>query len=252
MRTRGLRIALCSVIGAAGVLGCGGSEEELPSAAGSVVINEVTSEGNDAIELYNKSATPADVSGWIVQDSAKSAADRYVLPGGTVIQPGGFLVLRKDQQHAFGLSKDDAVFLSDSTGQTMDIADWGSDEAAISYCRIPDGTGDFKPCFTATFGSANSGGGGSPEGIVAPTWTGIGPGGDFVKPDEVGYDAQGRLWIGDPEKLRIVVFDASGNFLRQVGGEGSGMGIRVTPATDCEKETFCSPRVQSKPPKLSA
>ncbi len=43
-------------------------------------------------------------------------------------------------------------------------------------------------------------------------------------PNELAFDAQGRLWAGDQENLRVQVFAPDGGFLASLGGEGTGPG----------------------------
>ncbi|MFZ9890041.1 MAG: hypothetical protein ACO3JL_21295, partial [Myxococcota bacterium] len=76
-------------------------------------------------------------------------------PAGTLLPARGFLVLRKDTDHTFGLGNDDAVFLFDDDEALVDSADWGAQEAEVSYCRRPDGIGAFTACADASFGMSN-------------------------------------------------------------------------------------------------
>ena len=63
-----------------------------------VVINELMTHSDppetdpDFIELLNISSSEVDISGWGLSDSHKNRT-RYVFPNGTIIQPGGFLVV---------------------------------------------------------------------------------------------------------------------------------------------------------------
>lgn len=57
----------------------------------------------------------------------------------------------------------------------------------------------------------------------------IGPRGDdanyaFYRPLDLGVDDDGRIYVFDSGNARIQVFDASGNYLRSIGREGSGPG----------------------------
>lgn len=127
---------------------------ELPTEG--LVINEVTSSGDDQIELYNGGSAPVDLSGWQVTDDTPEAPDHsYTFPGGTTLAPGAYMVLVKGTHHIFGLGGSDAVRLVDAGGTEKNLADWNSGEADVSYCRIPNGTGAYKSCTVATFGSSN-------------------------------------------------------------------------------------------------
>lgn len=148
----------------AGFVNDGGTPDDFSDAGAgsrSVVINEVVSTGDDSIELKNIGNERVDVSGWWLADDGYDPADpathdnRYVLPAGSQIDPGAYLILVKNQDHTFGLGADDAVSLYNDGGQLVDACDWEIDEAAISYCRIPDGTGEFLTCSAMSFGTQN-------------------------------------------------------------------------------------------------
>lgn len=138
-----------------GTLGCADCELYTfggctPHAA-ALVINEVTSE-TDEIELFNGTGSVINLEGFQVKDS--SPDNTYTFPAKN-IAAGGYVVLKKDVDFAFGLGADDAVTLLDRNAQTVDTADWLEGEALVSYCRSPNGTGGFKGCATASIGSAN-------------------------------------------------------------------------------------------------
>lgn len=121
-----------------------------------VLLNEVSSSGDDAIELYNASEAAVSLDGWHLTDArGDDSLERYTFPVGTALEPGAFLVLRKDQDHAFGLGTDDAVVLYNDEG-IVDLADWASGDAAVSFCRTPDGVGPLKPCGAVTWGAPNT------------------------------------------------------------------------------------------------
>jgi methionine-rich copper-binding protein CopC len=119
-----------------------------------LVINEVTSAGDDLVELFNGGATAVDLAGWSIHDDADNT---YVFPAGVSVAAGAYLVLTKGVDHDFGLGGDDAVTLSDASAAVIDVADWQDGEALLSYCRWPDGVGGFRACVAATFGAANQG-----------------------------------------------------------------------------------------------
>ncbi|MEZ4462484.1 MAG: lamin tail domain-containing protein [bacterium] len=131
---------------------------EVPSS--DVVINELTSAGDDNIELYNKGTAAADLEGWYIGDSgfdpndiAGTEGQRYVFPAGVTMAPSAYLVLTKDVEHTFGLGGSDALTLYTADGTVVDTVQWNG-TAGVSYCRMPDG-GDFQECAMATFGQAN-------------------------------------------------------------------------------------------------
>ncbi len=116
-----------------------------------VVINELEST-DDQIELYNAGNAPVDLSGWILTDDAVDqnydpAADleKLVFSAQTSLAAKQFLVVTKGNrpgQHPFGLGTDgDTVTLVQPNLTVIDQVTYGLDEAAASYCRLPDGPG---------------------------------------------------------------------------------------------------------------
>ena len=121
-----------------------------------IVINEVESSGDDRIELFNPGTAPVVIGGWQVGDEgAVLPEDFHTFPAATTLAAGAYVVLVRDQQHTFGVGKSDTIRLSDKQKLLVDLVTWQSGEAEVSTCRIPNGSGDPRPCSTATFGSAN-------------------------------------------------------------------------------------------------
>lgn len=63
-----------------------------------VVIEEVlanSGSGADWVELLNRSSVPVDISGWYLSDSG-TVLQKYRIPLGTLLQPGGRIVFRED------------------------------------------------------------------------------------------------------------------------------------------------------------
>ncbi len=136
-----------------------------------VVINELTSSDTDDIEIHNAGKTEADLSGWVLTDDLAAPDDPYdlaadteafVFADGTTLAPGAFVVIpggKEAGQHLFGLSGEgDAVSLLDPDLAVVDFVEYGLDEAATSYCRMPDGpTGAWQADCAPTFGDSNGG-----------------------------------------------------------------------------------------------
>lgn len=121
-----------------------------------VVVNEVTSTDTDRIEFMNPGGEAVDVGGWWVTDSNdEPTLGAYVFPAGTIIEPNELLVIEKGPDHQFGVGDPDKVRLRDASGVLIDEANWSKGEAVDSWCRMPDGTGDFEVCSPSTFGEAN-------------------------------------------------------------------------------------------------
>jgi hypothetical protein len=122
-----------------------------------VVVNEASALDDDPIELFNPGTEAVDLSGWTLTDENEAAVDgAYVFAGGTELGAGDYLVLYKDSDHLFGLGGADAVRLRDESGLLIDELGWPSGGAALSFCRVPNGTGAGQVCDALTLGSTNS------------------------------------------------------------------------------------------------
>ncbi len=134
-----------------------------------VAINELASSGDDPIELYNAGGKSVDLAGWILTDALSSPrdaydpdadADRLEFGPATMIASGEFLVILGGDlpMHPFGLGAGgDHVALLDPDGVVVDFVEYEADEAAVSYCRVPDGPfGDWEPNCTPTPGEPNA------------------------------------------------------------------------------------------------
>jgi Lamin Tail Domain len=137
-----------ATFGANNDVGCSGAN------AG-VVINEVSSQLG-SVELYNTSEESVPLSGYRITDgNPDSAGHRSVLPSPLALASGAFIVLEQGTDFSFGLGVDDAVRLESPDGCLADVADYGPAQADVSWCRLPDGTGDFAVCSTQTLGASN-------------------------------------------------------------------------------------------------
>ena len=120
-----------------------------------VVINEVESNGDpdgDWVELANTDPNNSvDVSGWGIVDNDPEH-DPILLPAGTEIESGGYLVIHTEPD--FGLGGNDSVTLSDSDGTNVDETEW-SGHASTSWGRVPDMTGDLTVTGEPTEGLRN-------------------------------------------------------------------------------------------------
>jgi hypothetical protein len=107
-----------------------------------VVINEINAHGTwssdcDFVELFNRSNSPIDISGWQI-----ICNNRHYIPSNTVIPARGYYIL--DQwlfPSGFGLSPAcDNVYLLNASGQSVDQAGWSSDHGEnVSFMRYPNG-----------------------------------------------------------------------------------------------------------------
>lgn len=126
-----------------------------PSARTRVRVNEIESSGGvpgDWLELYNTSALPLSLAGYVVRDN--DDAHTYTLPAGATIPAQGFYVI-DESELGFGLGAADAVRFFAPDGTTLvDSHAWTS-HAPSTYGRCPDGTGAFQTTTAVTKGSAN-------------------------------------------------------------------------------------------------
>ena len=132
-----------------------GTLNDCPVPSTDVKINEVESNGGtpgDWVELYNIGTEAVDLSGYFFRDNDDTRT--FAIAAGTVIQPGGFLVLEEDD-FDFGLGGGDAARLFGPDGVTLvDSYEWTS-HAATTYSRCPDGTGAFFTSEVSTKGASN-------------------------------------------------------------------------------------------------
>lgn len=141
-------------------------------AAGTVVINEVCTKNStlpapdgqyyDYIELYNTGSSEASVGGYMLSDNPEKP-ELYVIPEGTVIPAGGFLVVYCDVPEGgslggapFGLSKDgETIVFSDANGSAIETLEVPALAGDTAFGRIPDGSDTFGVLNTLSAGSAN-------------------------------------------------------------------------------------------------
>ncbi|MEN9580756.1 MAG: hypothetical protein RJA70_3765 [Pseudomonadota bacterium] len=108
-----------------------------------VVLNEVESSGGlpgDWVELLNTGNSTADLSGWVFKDNDDTHA--YMLPGGTLLAAGAYLVL-DESVFGFGLGGADSARLFNRNGELVDSLAYPA-HAATTYGRCADGSGEFK------------------------------------------------------------------------------------------------------------
>lgn len=135
----------------------GGADQGAASAAGGVVINEVSAHGTDALmdpdwaEIKNTGSTAIDLSGYKLRDEKVTAT----LPPGTTLGPGQYLIVycddvpdggAADRLHVpFKLGGQDELHLLRPDGTPVDAVFWDAVSAPSgkSYGRLPDGSGAF-------------------------------------------------------------------------------------------------------------
>lgn len=143
---------------------------------GDVVINEIMasnsstaadqdSEYDDWIELYNRTSSSIDLSGYYLSDDADEL-DKWEFPSGTTIDANGYLIVWADKDtlqdglHAnFKLSANgETVTLSNGNTEVQRVV-FGVQTTDLGYARVPNGTGAFEiqlPTFNASNDNATS------------------------------------------------------------------------------------------------
>ncbi len=144
---------------------CGGGNDEEdeeieiePTPEG-IFINEISASGDDWIELYSSLSSSSDLNGFAISDSG----NEYVLPSGTTIPAGGYLVLLCNDLGTglntnFKLSAGgELVSLKNASGVLIDAVEYPSLDNGQSYARFPDGTDTWKVTGSTTKGVSNGG-----------------------------------------------------------------------------------------------
>jgi hypothetical protein len=140
-----------------------------------IVINEVLTHTDapvlDAIELFNPTAAPVDLSGWFLTDDLRTPA-KFRIPNGTSIPAGGYLLFDEDDFNktpgvppSFTLSSqgDEVYFYSAAADGTLTGYSQGfSFKAAangVSFGRYTNSVGEilYPAQRSLTLGAANSG-----------------------------------------------------------------------------------------------
>lgn len=114
------------------------------------LLNPATGKYDDWFELFNPSATPADLTGYYLTDNLGNPF-QYQIPAGYVVPANGFLFVWADDKTTanstnspslhvpFKLSKDgEAIGLFAPDGVPIDVVVFGSQTANLSEGRYPD------------------------------------------------------------------------------------------------------------------
>jgi len=169
----------------------GGTPGAAPEAEIGVIINEVLTHTDtpqaDAIELYNTTNAEIDLGGWYLSDRWGWESDpgngdyqKFRIPSGTTIPPGGYLVFHEghyidgvltfdddefgggDKGFALSGMQGEDVWLmkADGAGNLTHFVDHVEFPAAAngeSFGRWPNATGDLFPMSELTLGYPNTG-----------------------------------------------------------------------------------------------
>jgi len=137
------------------------------------VINEVLSHTDppleDAVELFNPTSSPADISGWFLSNS-KNNLKKFRIPNGTLLPAGGYHVFYEYQfdpdpnnpnSFTFNSAHGDSVHLSvaDANGNLTGYRvsqSFGAAQHGVSFGRYFTSIGvEFVPLAQRTFGNDN-------------------------------------------------------------------------------------------------
>ncbi|MBM4249416.1 MAG: hypothetical protein FJ149_08300 [Euryarchaeota archaeon] len=125
-----------------------------------VLLNELlpapgTAFAEEWVELFNNGSAPADLGGWSLDDLEGAGSRPYVIPNGTRLPAGGFLVLG-GRQTGVALNNDgDTVRLLEPSGALADSYTYGASTHDASFGRYPDGGPRWRPFETPTPGASN-------------------------------------------------------------------------------------------------
>ncbi|MGI9241456.1 MAG: lamin tail domain-containing protein, partial [Verrucomicrobiales bacterium] len=136
----------------------GADEEPAPNSLDALVINEVqghpTRVGEGYVELFNRGGIALDLGG---AELSVDHTARFVFPAGTMIAPGGWLVVGESES---GLPLDGRDFLLALTDpertRVLDAVRYSPHAPAMSFGRTPDGSVHWKILDSASPGSENS------------------------------------------------------------------------------------------------
>ncbi len=123
-----------------------------------VVINEFLAHTDlpqvDFIELFNRSTNAVNLSGWILTDD--STTNRFRIPAGTSIEPGGTLTFTETDL-GFRLSSggESLYLLNPDASRVADAVRFGGQENGVSTGRVPDGSERFRRLAVPTPGALN-------------------------------------------------------------------------------------------------
>jgi len=125
------------------------------------VVSDGHGDADDFIELYTAGSVTAEIGGWHLSDDPGKIG--WAAPEGTIIAPGGMLLIWCDGQPdqgvlhaAFKLSADgESVLLWDDHGQELWSEAFGPQAPDVSYGRAPDGSEHWTTFAAPTPGASN-------------------------------------------------------------------------------------------------
>lgn len=131
-----------------------------------IVLNEMSA-STEAIEIFNAGRADVDISGWVLTDDdpddgydIEADDSELVFPEGTIVAAGEYLVVLEGKapgEHPFGLGAggDTVSLLELDPLRIVDRTVYGDGEAAVSWCRQPNGPGGVWQECAVSMGMAN-------------------------------------------------------------------------------------------------
>jgi hypothetical protein len=120
---------------------------------------------DEFIELLNISGQAVDIGGWMLDDNYHGGSRRFVIPGGTWIEPNQFLVFFRTQTHIALNDPGDEVWLLSPGGAKVDGRVYTRTRWPDSaWSRFPDGESVLRLGFPPTPGEPNR----LPDDILNP------------------------------------------------------------------------------------
>lgn len=190
----------------------------------SIVINELMAtnasavadnfgEFDDWIELYNKSNSPIDISGYFLTDNPVNL-DKFEVPAGTIIPANDYLIIWADEDSSQGpyhanfklAGSGELLMLLDPLQQIVDSTSWGQQTTNSGYARVPNGTGAFI-IQGHTF-SANNNSVGVEENVSVPVQLSL-----YPNPTSSSVQIQ----VADDEQRDIEIYNAVGQKMDRIG-----------------------------------
>lgn len=130
--------------------------------------NGQTGDADDEyIELHNAGTGEIDLAGWALDDVAGGGSPPFVLPSGSMVPGGGFLVLFSAQTHLALNNGGDSVRLLSPDGAEVDNASYATSHGDEAVSRTIDGGGDWTTTYPPSPGGPNL----PPSPTATPTAT---------------------------------------------------------------------------------
>lgn len=167
---------------------------------------------DDFIELYNRSGSPVDITGWHLSDDA-TAPLKYTFPSTPMLAPGALkLVSETDLGFSLSSTGSEVILLSAADGVTgQDFFDYGPQIPDQTQGRYPAGSGNWHFFNPGSLGASNT----CAFGGALPPVSNL----RFVAKNAVAWDALSGAQDYDLQKGDLALLrSSSGNFTASILG----------------------------------